>query len=131
MAADDRSKQMKMSPCPGRARHWRILPGTIGGRSPVCIYCGSPNPRPLTEDEWDEAIYMSYTYPSGSFAVLMQALDEHTPGWRELERARVEARDARMQYLLTHCKKCRKGLHNECEVRKCICEHTVTISEVE
>jgi hypothetical protein len=21
-------------------------------RTPVCIFCGSPNPRPLSEDEW-------------------------------------------------------------------------------
>lgn len=42
--------------CPGRARHWRIAPGTIGLRMPVCFYCGSPNPKPLTTEEWRELI---------------------------------------------------------------------------
>jgi hypothetical protein len=38
--------------CPGRARHWRIAFGTVGLRSPVCVCCGSPNPKPLTDEEW-------------------------------------------------------------------------------
>ena len=38
--------------CPHRARHWRIAFGTVGLRTPVCVYCGSPNPKPLTDDEW-------------------------------------------------------------------------------
>ena len=40
--------------CPSRARHWRIIPGTVGVRAPVCTTCGSPNPKPLTEQEWAE-----------------------------------------------------------------------------
>jgi hypothetical protein len=38
--------------CPGRARHWRIAFRTVGMRTPVCVYCGSPNPKPLSEEEW-------------------------------------------------------------------------------
>jgi hypothetical protein len=38
--------------CPGRMRQWRIAFGTVGLRTPVCVFCGSPNPRPLTEAEW-------------------------------------------------------------------------------
>lgn len=41
--------------CPGgRARCWPIAFGTVGMRTPVCVYCGSPNPRPLAEHEWAE-----------------------------------------------------------------------------
>lgn len=43
-----------MNRCPGRARHRRIAWGTVGLRTPVCVYCGSPNPRPLTRCEWDD-----------------------------------------------------------------------------
>lgn len=42
--------------CPGRARHWRIAFGTVGMRTPVCVYCGSPNPVPLSDDEWAQII---------------------------------------------------------------------------
>ena len=45
-----------MSRCPGRARHWRIAFRTVGLRTPVCVYCGSPNPRPLKEYEWGDLI---------------------------------------------------------------------------
>jgi hypothetical protein len=44
------------APCPGRARHWYSLWGHVGFRSPVCVNCGHPNPRPLTDDQWDELI---------------------------------------------------------------------------
>ncbi len=40
--------------CPGRARHWRIAFRAVGLRTPVCVYCGSPNPRPLKDWEWEE-----------------------------------------------------------------------------
>lgn len=42
--------------CTGRARHWRTAPGFVGMRTPVCVYCGSPNPKPLSEDEWEYLI---------------------------------------------------------------------------
>jgi len=42
--------------CPNRGRHWRTAFGTVGLRTPVCVYCGSPNPRPLADWEWDELI---------------------------------------------------------------------------
>jgi hypothetical protein len=47
------SKQQR---CPYRARHWRIVPRTVGVRSPVCTDCGSPNPKPLTDQEWNEVL---------------------------------------------------------------------------
>ena len=43
--------------CPGRVRHWRIAFRTVGLRTPVCVYCGSPNPRPLSEGEWGDLLH--------------------------------------------------------------------------
>jgi hypothetical protein len=41
--------------CPGNMRHWFIIRGTVGLRSPVCVRCGDPNRRRgLTADEWAE-----------------------------------------------------------------------------
>lgn len=40
-----------MNRCPNRTRHWFSLHGMVGVRSPVCVRCGAPNPRPLTADE--------------------------------------------------------------------------------
>jgi hypothetical protein len=37
-------------------RHWRIAIGTVGMRTPVCVWCGSPNPRPLAGWEWRDLI---------------------------------------------------------------------------
>ncbi len=34
-------------------------------RSPVCIFCGSPNPRPLSDFEWEELIDWAEHYPVG------------------------------------------------------------------
>lgn len=48
-----------MARCIGRYRHWRIAFGTVGMRTPVCVYCGSPNPKPLTDDEWAQLIHLS------------------------------------------------------------------------
>jgi len=46
-----------MARCAGfYGRHWFIAPRTIGLRTPVCIRCGSPNPRRLTESEWGDLI---------------------------------------------------------------------------
>jgi hypothetical protein len=42
--------------CPGRVRHWRIAFNTVGLRTPVCVFCGSPNPKPLNEYEWGALI---------------------------------------------------------------------------
>ena len=39
------------SRCPGNARHWFAIPGYVGYRSPVCVRCGAPNPRPLSATE--------------------------------------------------------------------------------
>jgi hypothetical protein len=56
-----------MSRCPGRARHWRIAWRTVGLRTPVCIFCGSPNPRPLTECEWSDLIDWSQDHGVGDY----------------------------------------------------------------
>lgn len=40
--------------CPGHARHWYSFYGMPGYRSPVCVRCSEPNPRPLSAGEWDE-----------------------------------------------------------------------------
>jgi hypothetical protein len=44
--------------CPGNARHWFSFYGMPGYRSPVCVRCGTPNPRPLTAAEWDELLQL-------------------------------------------------------------------------
>lgn len=54
-----------MSRCTGRARHWRIAFGTVGLRTPVCVYCGSPNPRPLKDWEWHELLYHASEHSVG------------------------------------------------------------------
>jgi hypothetical protein len=52
--------------CDGlRVRHWRIAFGTVGMRAPVCCYCGSPNPVPLTDNEWAELIDWSRHHSTG------------------------------------------------------------------
>ncbi len=51
--------------CRGRARHWRIAFGTVGLRTPVCVYCGSANPRPLAEWEWEDLIGWSQDHNVG------------------------------------------------------------------
>ena len=38
------------------SRHWFSFYGCPGYRSPVCVRCGAPNPRPLSQAEWDELI---------------------------------------------------------------------------
>jgi len=39
--------------CRGHLRHWFTFYGAPGYRSPFCQRgCGTPNPRPLTDDEW-------------------------------------------------------------------------------
>jgi uncharacterized protein YbaR (Trm112 family) len=42
------------SRCPHRGRHWFTIHGSVGLRSPVCTDCGAPNPRPLSQEEWEE-----------------------------------------------------------------------------
>jgi hypothetical protein len=38
-------------------RHWYTLFGHPGLRSPLCVRCAHPNPRPLSETEWDELLH--------------------------------------------------------------------------
>jgi hypothetical protein len=35
-------------------RHWFTVWGYTGLRSPVCMNCSAPNPRPLSDAEWAE-----------------------------------------------------------------------------
>lgn len=64
-----------MDRCP-RRRHWRIALGTVGMRTPVCIDCGSPNPKPLTEDEWVQLIDWSRDHYVGDH--VRTAIEAHT-----------------------------------------------------
>jgi hypothetical protein len=57
---------MSATRCIDRARHWRVVRGTVGIRSPVCVVCGSPNPRPLSADEWAELIDWAQHYNVGA-----------------------------------------------------------------
>jgi hypothetical protein len=43
--------------CPGHGRHWFTFYGQPGLRSPVCIRCAHPNPRPLKPGEWDALLH--------------------------------------------------------------------------
>lgn len=54
-----------MTYCPGRGRHWRTIWNTVGLRAPVCVYCGDPNPRPLTDWEWEDLIGWSQDHSVG------------------------------------------------------------------
>jgi hypothetical protein len=45
-----------MSRCLVMTRHWFTVWGQRGLRSPVCMNCGTLNPRSLTDQEWAELI---------------------------------------------------------------------------
>ncbi len=49
-------RRLERAPCAGAARHWFSVYGAAGLRTPVCVRwgCGSPNPRPLSDEEWAE-----------------------------------------------------------------------------
>jgi hypothetical protein len=40
--------------CP---RCWYSIPANVGLRSPVCVRCGNPNPRPLSDDQWADLLW--------------------------------------------------------------------------
>jgi hypothetical protein len=40
-----------MSRCKNRARHWFTYYGWVGSSSPVCRWCGAPNPNYRPEDD--------------------------------------------------------------------------------
>jgi len=69
------TEQARSARCPHRARHWRIAFGTVGLRTPVCVYCGSPNPRPLTDQEWGELLDWSRIASVGDH--VRTAIEEH------------------------------------------------------
>jgi len=77
-------RRQAMTRCPLRMRHWRIAFGTTGMRTPVCCYCGSPNPKPLSGREWGELLDWSRTASVGSY--VRAAIEEH-------ERAQAGDRD--------------------------------------
>lgn len=59
-----------MTYCDGlRARHWRIMPRSVGMRAPVCIHCGSPNPKPLSDEEWVQVIDWAQHYYAGGYVL--------------------------------------------------------------
>jgi hypothetical protein len=58
----------RRSVCPGNFRHWFSFYGWPGFRSPVCVRCGAPNPRPLGETEWGDLIaYLDDSQVRGPF----------------------------------------------------------------
>jgi hypothetical protein len=64
--------------CTGGARHWFSLAGLTGVRTPVCVRCGEPNPRKLSDAEWaDLAYWRGHRYLSKPVEI---ALREHQVG---------------------------------------------------
>jgi hypothetical protein len=53
--------------CPGHGRHWYSFTGMPGYRCPVCIRCGNPNPRPLSDAEMGEMIQLRADHQIGSW----------------------------------------------------------------
>lgn len=51
--------------CPGHGRHWFVVRGAVGLRTPRCQRCEAPNPRPLNEQERIE--YDAYLLSIGNF----------------------------------------------------------------
>jgi len=47
-------QKRRTPPCPGHGRHWFVIHGVVGLRTPLCVRCGHPNPKPLNEQEWKE-----------------------------------------------------------------------------
>lgn len=62
--------------CPGNARHWFSVHGQAYLRSPVCVRCGAPNPRPLTDDQWDQLEDFNAHYPAYVGQHVVNALRE-------------------------------------------------------
>ena len=56
-------------------RHWRIAFGTVGMRTPVCSRCGSPNPKPLAEDEWVDLLDWATDHNVGDH--VRTAIEQH------------------------------------------------------
>jgi len=52
-----------MPKCPGHMRHWFAPHGIPYVRSPRCVRCGAPNPRPLSDEELDELAAINRTSP--------------------------------------------------------------------
>jgi hypothetical protein len=64
----------KRLPCPGHGRHWFALHGQVGLRSPVCVRCGAPNPRPLSEGELRELREFAAAFPRNINSHTLRAL---------------------------------------------------------
>lgn len=52
-----------MNSCPGYARHWFSIHGQVYLRSPVCVRCGAPNPRALTDEELGDLCTFNRYHP--------------------------------------------------------------------
>lgn len=50
--------------CPGHHRHWFSVHGQAYLRSPVCVRCGAPNPRPLSEEDLGNLADFNHHYPA-------------------------------------------------------------------
>lgn len=64
MSEVDSMPVSERSRCPGHMRHWFSVHGQAYLRSPVCVRCGAPNPRPLTDDELRQLEDFNRHYPS-------------------------------------------------------------------
>jgi hypothetical protein len=53
-----------MPRCPGHQRHWYSIHGQAYLRSPVCVRCGHPNPKPLSDDDWRALVDFNHHYPA-------------------------------------------------------------------
>lgn len=64
------------SRCPGHQRHWFSVHGQAYLRSPVCVRCGAPNPRPLSDEDLDELVRFNMSYPAYVGQHVVNALRE-------------------------------------------------------
>lgn len=65
-----------MARCGGHQRHWFSIRGQAYLRSPVCVRCGAPNPRPLADDEWSQLAEFNQHYPGYVGKAVVLALRE-------------------------------------------------------
>jgi hypothetical protein len=73
----EEERAVSATKCPGHGRHWFSVHGQAYLRSPVCVRCGAPNPRPLTAEQWVELEEFNGHYPAYVGRHVVDALRAH------------------------------------------------------